>query len=249
MFKINVKYFVKKNILSYVIITSIILLGLFLRVKVAYYNDFWINKSFSLSIAQSVNFSDLFFKTNNYWGVFHPSFYYILLKFWIILFSNNVASARSLSILFYFTTAFILYKLCNKHLDKSSTNIWILLFAIHPFLVNLGFQARMYASTLFLCTTALYFILNYLYLNKNYFKSVIFLSLALYFDYLTIWVLGRLALASLNFALIEKIDFTYKSGLTELSKSIRDSQTHIYFLPQTFNEALTTYYFPYFGKL
>lgn len=92
----------------------------------------------------------------------HPSLHNILLHFWLMAFGATEAAARSLSVLasvFFLVFAHLfLRKICDKWVAVGVT----LIFAISPYFVFYGQQARPYALIAFLSSANILFFLNVL---------------------------------------------------------------------------------------
>lgn len=76
----------------------------------------------------------------------HPPLYYVLLRYWVKIFGNNITTIRSLSIFFSFLTFPCLYWLCLE-LFQSPLIAWIAiaLLAVSPVHVLFAQEARQYA--------------------------------------------------------------------------------------------------------
>lgn len=92
----------------------------------------------------------------------HPPLHNLLLHFWLVVFGASEAAARSLSVLasvFFLVFAFLfLRKICDKWVAVGIT----LIFAISPYFVFYGQQARPYALIALLSSANILFFLNIL---------------------------------------------------------------------------------------
>lgn len=183
----------------------IFLLGFFLRVSVAYSTQLWGDESISVYLAREVSFKDLFFQNGEYFDTVHPSGYYLLLKLWLFIGFFDDNWIRTLSLAFFPLTLLVIYKLGREVFNNKKTIFLVLLlFAVHPLLVNLGYQARPYALTLFFCSLSMLFLLSdSRKFSKSMFFSAFFLALASYFDYLALWLVMSLLILSLVFYFID----------------------------------------------
>lgn len=176
--------------LKYVLVIIFLILGFYLRHKIASSTDFWQDESMSFAIANQTSFKSLFFQDSSYSDIHHPPYYYWLLKKWLVFFPSSVISIRFLTLIFYPLTFFVLYVLGKKHFSPAVGTLSVAFFATHPLMVNLGFQARMYAITIFFATVGLYFFLNLSKPTKaSLWWTAFFFSLAIYFDYMALWIL------------------------------------------------------------
>lgn len=83
----------------------------------------------------------------------HVPLYLLLLHFWVSLFGNSIAVARTLSLLFYLLTLPVLYKLAYESSNKAAAMLTVTIFSLSPFIMWYTSEARMY--TLFAFMTCL----------------------------------------------------------------------------------------------
>ncbi len=182
--------FSKLSALLLFLIAVIAGIGLFLRAHIAYTTELWSDESSSVYDATQVSNRNLILQKGNFYSIQHPSGYYLLLKAWITFGYFDDNWIRTLSLLFFLPTIIVIYKLSrNLALDENASVIVILIFSFHPLLLSLGYQARMYAVTLFFCSLALFFLFHKD--QKSTFPTIltaIFLSIAIYLDYLALWI-------------------------------------------------------------
>ncbi len=80
----------------------------------------------------------------------HVPLYHLLLKFWTILFGDDIATARYLSVVFFVATIPAVYYLGKLIFSRRVGLFAALLLAISPFMLWYGAEARMYALLAFL---------------------------------------------------------------------------------------------------
>ena len=123
------------------------------------HSNFDVDEIFSVKLATR-SFSEVI--TGSLQDRTHPPLHNILLHFWLLVFGASEAAARSLSVLasvFFLVFAFLfLRKICDKWVAVGVT----LIFAISPYFVFYGQQARPYALIALLSSANILFFLNIL---------------------------------------------------------------------------------------
>ncbi|MBP7967666.1 hypothetical protein KAZ66_05360 [Candidatus Woesebacteria bacterium] len=145
--------------------------------------DLWRDEAFSYVLSVR-SIPDILHLTA---GDFNPPFYYILLHFWMNIFGSSEIAMRSLSLIFFLATLYILYDTCLYVLKipHKRTAVYFLLFLFNPFLLTYAFEARMYMMVTFFITLS-YFSL-WTGRKKLYIISIV---LGLYTHYLSIFIFG-----------------------------------------------------------
>lgn len=117
---------------------------------------------------------------------FNPPLYYFLLHYWMIIFGSSEIAMRSLSLIFFAISVYVVYAFLKNIIHIKSAFIWIyvLLYAVNPFLLYYAFEARMYSLV-----TLLTILSFYLFLTKNKKGYIIISVLGLYTHYFFIFVL------------------------------------------------------------
>ena len=205
-----------KRLFLIVCLVCIALLGLVLRSRIAFTTELWGDESISVFNATKVPLKDLILQTGKYGSIEHPSGYFLLLKLWIMLGFFDEKWIRLLSVALFLPTFVVIYKLSKSiSLYSSTAIISVLVFSVHPLLVSLGYQARMYAITLFVCCLACLKIIHALENKKNSTVSAaLLLAGAIYFDYLALWLLGGLLI------LVRILNISHSVIKLQLSKLI-----------------------------
>lgn len=120
--------------------------------------SFWRDEAFSYLMAHQNLWQILLTTAKD----FSPPFYYVLLKFWMRIFGSSEISLRSLSLVFFYATIYIVDHLLIDVL-KIKTKwrfAYLFLVAINPFLIYYGYEARMYSMSAFFVTLSWYSLLT-----------------------------------------------------------------------------------------
>ena len=134
-----------------------------------------------------LNYDELFFwnivSKNNFLGIiqelintdYHPLLYLLMLKFWTILFGDNDAVLRLLSVLFSTGCAWILYLIGKTYKNRQFGLKLMLFFAISLTFFSEAQTVRFYQMALFLCLLSVLFSLKLI--QKQNLKNYIFLAI------------------------------------------------------------------------
>ncbi len=149
--------------------------------------SFWRDEAFTYLLAKQ-NILNIFITTAK---DFNPPLYYFLVHFWMKLFGGSEISLRTISLLFYFATIYMMY-LFIKHVFKikpPSSIFYLLLSILNPLLLYYAFEARMYTMLAFFATLS-----SYSFLKKRNGLYLISTILGLYTHYFMVFaVLIQLA--------------------------------------------------------
>lgn len=155
--------------------------------------SFWHDEAFSYLLAKKNILEIIFLAAKD----FNPPLYYLLLHFWLKIFGSSEISMRSLSIVFYWGTIYVIFLFLTKifKIKFRSSIFYLLLFIINPLLTYYAFESRMYTMLAFFATLSFYFfekkdwkfyiISTILGLFTHYFMILAILAQGTYF-YLTI---------------------------------------------------------------
>lgn len=145
--------------------------------------SFWRDEAFSYLVAKR-NLWDLIIITAK---DFNPPLYYILVHFWMRFFGSSEISLRTISIIFYWMTLYVIFLFILNILKIRSKLSWVylLLFAANPILLYYAFEARMYTMLAFFATASFYF-----FLQKNYRAFLVATILGLYTHYFMIFIVS-----------------------------------------------------------
>lgn len=89
---------------------------------------------------------------------FSPPLYYVLLHFWMKVFGSSEVMLRSLSLLFFAGTIYVVFEIFQEvfKFSKIKSAIYMLIFLLNPFLLFYAFEARMYMMVTFFIALAYY---------------------------------------------------------------------------------------------
>lgn len=144
--------------------------------------SFWRDEAFSYLLAQQSIWQILISTAKD----FSPPLHYLLLHFWMMIFGTSEIALRSVSLIFFYATIYVVDHLLVDVLKIKSKwrYAYLLLFAINPFLIYFAAEARTYSMSVFLVTASWY---GYLSGKKK--LHIIASSLSLYTHYFTILAL------------------------------------------------------------
>ncbi|MBN1262867.1 MAG: glycosyltransferase family 39 protein [Candidatus Pacebacteria bacterium] len=151
-----------------------------------FYQDYWRDEAISLLIA-SKNLKEFFpFAAKD----IHPPLYYLLLHFWIKLFSESEFATRSLSLICHLLLVFFSYQILKHLLKNRLISLWITpSILLNPFLIKYAAEARAYSLFGFLVIAAIFF-----YLKKRFFLSSFFWALTIITHNISLLYLTSLAI-------------------------------------------------------
>ncbi len=108
----------------------------------------WRDEAFSILLAKKSIPKIIFLTAKD----FNPPLYYLLLKFWILIFGDSEIAARTLSLLFYVFSIYAFVLILESLFKKNKGKVFFatLVFSTLPITVYYAFEARMYSLLLFL---------------------------------------------------------------------------------------------------
>jgi 4-amino-4-deoxy-L-arabinose transferase-like glycosyltransferase len=115
---------------------------------------------------------------------FHPPLYYLLIKFWVMIFGSSEVSVRIPSLLFSVGSVYLTYLVAKKLFDEKAGLIAAILIAVNGLSVYYAQEARSYSMTTFLALLMVYF-----YLNKKWLLFGVALAAAGMTDYVVLFML------------------------------------------------------------
>lgn len=142
---------------SWLLYSTIILLGIGLRIFVLRLNDAWLDEAFTgWMVHQSwPNLFQLVSKD------VHPFVYPALLKIWAGLWGTDILALRTFSLLFGIAILPLTYSITQLLFQKRSLALLsMFLVAINPFLVDYSVEARSYALVCFLGLLSVWYLLK-----------------------------------------------------------------------------------------
>lgn len=145
--------------------------------------SFWRDEAFSYLLAKKSIFEIIILTAKD----FNPPLYYLILHFWIKIFGSSEIALRSLSLIFFWATIYVLFLFLTNIFKIKSTifNIlYLILFTINPLLLYYAMETRMYSMFAFFSALSFYSLLKNN--KKTYLISTI---LGLYTHYFMLFVL------------------------------------------------------------
>jgi len=145
--------------------------------------SFWRDEGFSYLMAKKSIFQILISTARD----FSPPFYYLTLHYWMKIFGSSEISIRSLSLIFYWATLYVVFLFLKDIFKFSLKKSWfyLLIFILNPLLAYYAFEGRMYSMFAFFATLSFYSL--YKKNSKLYILSSIF---GLYTHYFMILVVA-----------------------------------------------------------
>lgn len=144
--------------------------------------SFWRDEAFSYVLAKHSLIDILSLTVKD----FNPPLYYVILHFWINIFGYSEIMLRSLSLVFFGLTIYMVYDILTEicKIGKIRSLFYLLLFILNPLLIYYAFEARMYTMIMFFATLSFYAF--YLKKTKLFIVSAI---LGLYTHYFMVFAL------------------------------------------------------------
>lgn len=160
--------------------------------------SFWRDEAFSYFMAKKSLLDIIFLTAKD----FSPPLYYFILHFWIKIFGGSEIAIRSLSIVFFWSTIYVVFLFLNEiiKLSQKKAFFYLILFIINPLLLYYAFEARMYSMFAFLASLSYYAF--YKKNNKLYLISTI---AGLFTHYFMLFVV----FSQLGFLILNKVDVKY----------------------------------------
>ncbi len=128
---------------------------LFTQTPLKFFNQsFWRDEAFSYVLAHKNILEIIYYTARD----FNPPLYYILLHFWMNIFGPSEISLRTLSLLFYWGTVYIMFDFMHDVLNISykKAGFYIFLIILNPILIFYAFEARMYIMFAFFAALSYY---------------------------------------------------------------------------------------------
>jgi uncharacterized membrane protein len=162
----------QKRIVFYTIIVFIIIISSFVKLHNLLDRSLDSDEIFSVNQVTGCHYKDLFFSLTCF-DDGNPPFYFLALKTWLLIFGNSDFSARSLSVLLFVGSAFVLVIIGKRIYDLSNNNTILLLlyFSSSSILYYYYTYARAYSMLLAFSLFTFYFI-NLLSQQMNIKKGI-----------------------------------------------------------------------------
>lgn len=135
---------------------------------------------------------------------FHPPAYYTVVELWYLIFPTTEVSTRLISIIFYFLTIFLVFKLVY-FIAEDRKRFWGLVaaavVAVNPIFFQYAFEARNYTMFAFAATGSVYFLIRLLakFDRKDAALFILFSTLGIYTHYYMFFTLFAQSLYILLF--------------------------------------------------
>lgn len=116
--------------------------------------SFWRDEAFSYLLAKK-NLVDIVFLTAH---DFNPPLYYFLLHFWMKIFSHSEIAIRSLSLIAFWATLYVVFLILTQIFKFKflKSCLYLLFFIFNPLLLSFALEARMYTLFSFFATLSFY---------------------------------------------------------------------------------------------
>jgi len=184
-------------------ILIIIVISAALRIYNIEQKNLWFDEVYSWKISQG-SVVDIVSETS---GDIHPPFYYLVLKFWMKLFSDSVYSMRMLSVMLSLLSIYFIYRLSKLFLEKDyQVMLVLILYAVSPLNIYYSQEVRMLNLNLFLCLGSVYYFLVYSESRSKLsgLLYVLFTILAIYTHYFAFLILFTELILSIIFYIKKK---------------------------------------------
>lgn len=135
---------------------------------------------------------------------FHPPAYYTVVELWYQIFPTTEVSTRLVSVIFYFLTTFLVYRLVYC-IAREKKRFWglisALVVALNPIFFTYAFEARNYTMFAFAATGSIYFLLKFGASSniKNALGFILFSTLGIYTHYFMFFTMAAQGLYLLLF--------------------------------------------------
>jgi uncharacterized membrane protein len=165
-----------------ILIILIIVVSATLRIYDIEQKNLWFDEVYSWKISQG-SIIEIVSETS---GDIHPPFYYIVLKFWMSLFSDSIFAMRMLSVALSILSIYFIYRISKLFLENDFQIILVLiLYSVCPLNIFYSQEVRMLNLNLLLCLGSVYYFLTFIKtgLRKAGVLYIVFTVLALYTHY------------------------------------------------------------------
>jgi len=195
---------------------TIVVLGLYLRVRAAWLQSFWGDESSIFTVSMRNSLKSLILV--EHWDKCHPQLFYVFLHFWQKI-STNILFLRIPTLVAFIPTIFFIYKIGKQ------TGGWLMgilssiFFATNHFFVNLGFQQKMYAFEMVFMFGTIYWMQMTLTAKskKSQLLFIVFAVLGFYTDYSFVWLWASVWLTAIILYITQSIQ---KTALRKFFKSL-----------------------------
>jgi uncharacterized membrane protein len=173
---------------TYLILATILLVGLFLRLHQLDQESLWTDEVFTIHHASQENFEQLAVSVSKSEAV--PFGHYFLLHHWIKLFGNSVSYTRFLSVIFGFLSISLIFILTRQLVNTEAALISSFLLSTSMLQVLYSQEVRLYALFTFLSLLSTYaFLRVYRSNHTKYLLYFLAILASIYTNYLTIFLI------------------------------------------------------------
>src|SRR4030067_2156597 len=120
----------------------------------------WLDEAINVTFVKNLNLKSLIFDYSV--GDFHPPFYHILLRGWVLLFGTSEIAVRMPSVILGLATIYVVYLITKKLFENKTALISATLIATSPLHIYYSQEARMYMLAAFFATLSVYFFVSIL---------------------------------------------------------------------------------------
>lgn len=193
---VNLKLLIKNKTILLLLFISIV--GSYWRFRASSQLTFWLDEALIFNTAQ-LPLKDLILM--NHWDQAHPQLYYLLSHFWQKVGTSELF-LRVPSLLMFFPSVWLIFKIGQKIWNNRYGLTAATIFSIHYFLINIGYEAKMYPLVILATLASIWSWINIFFAdhqsNQRWHRLfIIFSCLAFYADYSTFWYLGALLVSGI----------------------------------------------------
>ncbi len=189
---------------------------------------FWADETYACYLAGNYKlpFMTTFIDPGN------PPLFFILLRFWEMIFGHNEAYLRLLPIIFSTLSIFVIFEFCKKYLDKKTALLSSFLFSINLYAILFAQELRSYSLCILLTVLISFYSIKIIRKNSGYFLYTIlgilainthyYLSIILFSNFIFVISLCKNKLKFLISNLIIGLSFLPYLLITGLNKGLKD---------------------------
>ena len=152
-----------------IILFTVILVGLLLRLFRLGYHDLWYDEAMSIVLS------------NNYYNIWNPPLFYIILHYWIKSFGQSEFSIRLPGLLFSSLSIPSIYILGKTLFNRRVGTLAAIIIALSPFQIWYAQEARSYSAVLLFSILSTYFLIMVLKgTSRSWYYFTLFSILGIY---------------------------------------------------------------------
>jgi uncharacterized membrane protein len=165
--------------LSKLALPGILITGFIIRL-ISLNQSLWLDEA-TTAMVSKMNLTEIFTKFLT--ADFHPPLYYLVLKYWTLIFGYSEVSLRIPSIIFGIVTVYVTYLIAKKLFNQRTALIASALLATSGLAIYYSQEARMYGMAAMLVAIAIY-----LFINKKWLYFSLSLVLIGMTDYVSLFI-------------------------------------------------------------